>query len=72
MALASLVLSTAEDSLPTALIHPLTFACISSMSRRLISPRFFNPCNPQKSFSVILIGVAELAHFLAVIFCESL
>lgn len=72
MALASLVLSTANDSLPKAHVHVLTFAYISSGSRRLISLGFFNPCNPQKSFKVILISVAELACIPAVIFCESL
>lgn len=50
----------------------LSMACVTAGSRRLISPRFLNMCNPQKSFRVIQISTAELLQIPAVIFCESL
>lgn len=50
----------------------LSMAYVSAGSRRLISPRLLNPCNPQKSFRVIQISTAESLQIPAVIFCESL
>lgn len=50
----------------------LSMPCVSAGSRRLISSRFFNPCNPQKSFRVIQISTAEFLQIPADIFCESL
>ena len=61
MASSSLVLLMAMESLPKACVHHSTFSYISSGSRSLISPRFFNLYNVQKSFKVILISIAKLA-----------
>lgn len=57
IALTSLLLSTAH---------------VSAGSRRLISPGFFNLCNPQKTVRVIQISTAGLLQIPAVIFCECL
>lgn len=61
MASSSLVLLMDMESLPKACVHHLTFSYISSGSSSLISPRFFNLYNVQKSFKVILISIAKLA-----------
>lgn len=70
MALASLDLSVAQHGLSKDPVCPLTFACISSGSSRLINPRILNLCNAQKTFRVILISVADLEHILDAIFCD--